>query len=347
MPRQAGFRHTNQALPNTTKSPSTDTTMPHPTYTTEQVDQIYHRIRLPEQYRYSPSEETKELTRSDGALELLSALQRHHLANVPFENLELHYSPTKVINTDHELLFQKIVTQNTGRGGYCMENNLFFATLLRTLGFSVMSTGGRVNTAVQPSGDIGPEERYTGWNHMVNIVAIQGKRYMVDVGFGTGQATHPLLLVDREPTVNVRPSQQVRLRWDAISQAENKDAKLWIFERQDKADGPWIPTYCFPDNVEYLPADYAVMSHFTSTSRTSFFTYKLIVAKFVLDEGGEEIIGTKVMFGNKAHKRVLGEKEELGTFEKEEERVKALEQHFDLRLSEAQQAGIRGMVSAI
>jgi hypothetical protein len=32
------------------------------------------------------------------------------------------------------------------------------------------------------------------------------------------------------------------------------------------------------------------------------------VAKFVLDEGGEEIIGTKVMFGNKAHKRVLGEK---------------------------------------
>jgi hypothetical protein len=73
--------------------------MSHPTYTTEQVDQIYHRIRLPEQYRYSPSEETKEITCGDGALELLSALQRHHLANVPFENLELHYSPTKVINT--------------------------------------------------------------------------------------------------------------------------------------------------------------------------------------------------------------------------------------------------------
>ena len=320
--------------------------MSQPTYTAEQVYQIYDRIRLPQKYRHDPSE-TKELTRGDGGLELLSTLQRHHLANVPFENLELHYSPTKVINTDPELLFHKIVTQNTGRGGNCMENNLFFGTLLRTLGFSVMSTGGRVNTAVAPSGDIGPEERYTGWSHMVNIVTIQGKRYMVDVGFGTGQATHPLPLVDREPTLNVRPSQQVRLRWDAISQAENKDAKLWIFERQDKADGPWIPTYCFPDNVEYLPADYAVMSYFTSTNRMSFFTYKLIVAKFVLDEAGEEIIGTVVLFGDKAHKRILGEKEELGTFEKEEERVKALEQHFDLRLSEAQQAGIRGMVSAI
>jgi arylamine N-acetyltransferase len=321
--------------------------MSRPTYTTDQVHQIYDRIRLPPTYRHSPSALTKEIVSGHGGLGLLSALQRHHLANIPFENLELHYSPTKVINTDSNLLFRKIVTQNTGRGGYCMENNLFFATLLRTLGFSVMSTGGRVNTAVQPSGDIGPEERYTGWSHMVNIVKIQGKRYMVDVGFGTGQATHPLLLVDRAPTMNIRPSQQVRVRWDAISEAENKDAKLWIFERQDKADGPWIPTYCFPDNVEYLPADYAMMSYFTSTSRTSFFTYKLIVAKFVLDEAREEIVGTVVMFGNKAHKRILGEKEDLGTFEKEEERVVALEQHFDLRLSEAQQAGIRGMVSAI
>jgi len=321
--------------------------MSHQMYTAEQVHQIYDRIKLPAKYRHNPSSETKELSRSNGGLELLSALQRHHLANVPFENLELHYSPTKVINTDPELLFQKIVTQNTGRGGYCMENNLFFATLLRTLGFSVMSTGGRVNTAVQPSGDIGPEERYTGWSHMVNIVTIQGQRYMVDVGFGTGQATHPLLLVDRSPSMNVRPNQQVRLRWDAIGGTENKDAKLWIFERQDKADGPWIPTYCFPDNVEYLPADYAVMSYFTSTHRASFFTYKLIVAKFVLDEAGEEIVGTLVMFGNSAHKRVLGVKEELGTFEKEEERIEALKRHFDLRLSESQQAGIRGMVSAI
>lgn len=319
--------------------------MSHQTYTPEQVYQIYDRIRLPEKHRHNPSEETKELARGNGGLELLSALQRHHLANIPFENLELHYSPTKVINTDPELLFQKIVTQHTGRGGYCMENNLFFATLLRTLGFSVMSTGGRVNTAVQPSGEIGPEERYTGWSHMVNIVTIQGQRYMVDVGFGTGQATHPLLLVDRSPSMNVRPSQQVRLRWDSVG--ENKDSKLWIFERQDKADGPWIPTYCFPDNVDYLPADYAVMSYFTSTNRASFFTYKLIVAKFVIDEAGEEIVGTLVMFGNSAHKRILGVKEELGTFGKEEERIKALEQYFDLRLSESQQAGIRGMVSAI
>ena len=321
--------------------------MARATYTKEQVYQIYDRINLPKPHRHDPGEESKTIARGDDGLRLLSALQRHHIANVPFENLELHYSPTKVINTDAELLFQKIVMQNTGRGGYCMENNLFFGTLLRSLGFSVMSTGGRVNTAVAPNGTVGSEERFTGFSHMVNIITIQGKRFMVDVGFGTGQATHPLELVDRVPSLNVKPSQQVRLRWDAIAEAENKDAKLWIFERQDKADGPWIPTYCFPDGVEFLPQDYVVMSHFTSTNRMSFFTYKLIVAKFLLDEVGEEVIGTLVMFGNSAHKRVAGVKEDLGTFEKEEERVHVLEKHFGIKLSDAQKAGIVGMVSAI
>ena len=228
-----------------------------------------------------------------------------------------------------------------------MENNLFFGTLLRSLGFSVMSTGGRVNTAVSPSGATGSEEKFTGFSHMVNIITIQGKRYMVDVGFGTGQATHPLELVDRSPSMNVKPTQQVRLRWDAIAEAENKDAKMWIFERQDKADGPWIPTYCFPDNQEFLPQDYMVMSHFTSTHRISFFTYKVIVAKFLLDDAGEEVIGTLVMFGNSDHRRVAGVKEDLGTFEKEAERVYALEKHFGIKLNEAQKGGIVGMVSAI
>jgi arylamine N-acetyltransferase len=321
--------------------------MARATFTKEQVHQIYDRINLPKTYRYDPGEESTTVARGDEGLKFLSALQRHHLANVPFENLELHYSPTKVINTDAQLLFEKLVTQNTGRGGYCMENNLFFGTLLRALGFSVMSTGGRVNMAVSPSGATGSEEKFTGFSHMINIITIQGKRYMVDVGFGTGQATHPLELVDRSPSMNVKPSQQVRLRWDAIAEAENKDAKMWIFERQDKDDGPWIPTYCFPDNQEFLPQDYMVMSHFTSTHRISFFTYKVIVAKFLLDEAGEEVIGTLVMFGNSAHKRVAGEKEDLGTFEKEEERVQALEKHFGIRLNEAQKGGIVGMVSAI
>lgn len=321
--------------------------MPRPTYTEDQINRIYDRISLPQKHRHRPGPESSTIARGSRSLELLSALQRHHIASIPFENLELHYSPTKVITTDHELLFQKIVSQGTGRGGYCMENNLFFGTLLRSLGFHVMSTGGRVNTAVQPSGEIGPEERYTGWSHMLNIVTVQGQRYAVDVGFGTGQATHPLKLEERVPSLNVPPEQRVRLRWDTIPENENPDSKLWIFERQDKPDGPWIPTYCFPDNLEFLPSDFAVANHFTSTHRTSFFTYKVICAKFVLDEAGEEVVGTVVVFGNAAHKRIRGKKEDLGTFEKEEERIGALERYLGVRLSEHQKAGIAGTAAAL
>ena len=71
------------------------------------------------------------------------------------------------------------------------------------------------------------------------------------------------------------------------------------------------------------------------------------MAKFLLDEAEEEVIGTLVMFGSSAHKRVAGVKEDLGTFENEDERVDALNKHFGIKLSESQKAGIVGMVSAI
>lgn len=47
-----------------------------------------------------------------------------------------------MISLDKEDLFEKIVTLE--RGGYCMENNLLFSTVLRTLGFEVVATGARV-----------------------------------------------------------------------------------------------------------------------------------------------------------------------------------------------------------
>ena len=43
---------------------------------------------------------------------------------------------------DPEVLFEKIVGQ--GRGGEGMENNTFFGTVLRSLGFEVYAVGARV-----------------------------------------------------------------------------------------------------------------------------------------------------------------------------------------------------------
>lgn len=132
------------------------------TYTPEQIQQYFERVHLPKKYRNAPISTTANT--QDG-LEFLSLLLKHQLAYVPFENLELHYSSHHTISLDPQHLFHKIVERNTGRGGYCMENSTLFGTVLRSLGFDVVTIGAKVNEAVQPvaagPGWQGPV--YDGW----------------------------------------------------------------------------------------------------------------------------------------------------------------------------------------
>lgn len=121
------------------------------TYSPAQLQLYFERIRLPAKYRESPVLTKPTLaTSSDEAVTLLSVLIKFQLCSIPFENLDLHYSQHRKILLDAEHLFHKIVERGCGRGGWCMENSALFGTVLRSLGFDVMSTGGRVNEAVQP-----------------------------------------------------------------------------------------------------------------------------------------------------------------------------------------------------
>lgn len=109
-------------------------------YTEDQLQQYFRHIGFaPGKYK-------------NGSLDLLAALQRHHLARVPFENVSLHYSTHRLLSLDLQDLFDKIV--HNSRGGYCMELNAFLGAVLRSLGFTLISAGARVKTA--GSG-------YTGW----------------------------------------------------------------------------------------------------------------------------------------------------------------------------------------
>lgn len=187
---------------------------------------------------------------------------------------------------------------------------------------------------------------YYGFAHMVNIVTIQGRRYAVDVGYGAGSATRPLPLEDGVEHVNIRPGQMVRLRFDSIEAFES-NSKVWIFERKVQPHGRWAPMYCFPDGVEFLPADYLGMNMFTSSSRMVFFTYSLIVVKFVQSEDGEEVIGEKVCLDGKVHRRVPGKKEWELQCHSEHERADILEQEFNIHLDDEDQSEILGMVTML
>lgn len=81
------------------------------------------------------------------------------ISTVPYENLSIHYSQSHTISLDPQVLFQKIVVDGRGRGGYCMENSLFFNLILRGLGFRAFPVGVRIRHRIDgvPQGD------YIGW----------------------------------------------------------------------------------------------------------------------------------------------------------------------------------------
>ena len=110
-------------------------------YTKEQINAYLSYISFPiVKYRAV----TTETARTEYGLTYLSVLQKYQLSHVPFENLILHYSRERQVSLDKDDLFNKIVGSKNGRGGYCMENNKFFGTVLRTMGFEVVPNGARV-----------------------------------------------------------------------------------------------------------------------------------------------------------------------------------------------------------
>ncbi|KAK3616422.1 hypothetical protein LTR56_025967 [Elasticomyces elasticus] len=115
-----------------------------------------------------------------------------------------------------------------------------------------MSVGARINR--MGKGGVGNEDRMTsfgGWSHTVNLVTIRGEVFVVDVGFGPGGPARPLKLINGKIEGNLvaTPQQAIRLRHDAIAENEHQNVKLWIFERRNNDNAPWVPMYCFEDNV--------------------------------------------------------------------------------------------------
>jgi arylamine N-acetyltransferase len=110
-----------------------------PTFTESQIEAYFDRLKFPKDQRIY---DVNSLSASD-ALAYLTKLQRYHHVEVPFENLSIHYSQQRGVSTNVDALFKKIVL-TPGRGGYCMENNCLFGTLMRCLGYRVYSAGARV-----------------------------------------------------------------------------------------------------------------------------------------------------------------------------------------------------------
>lgn len=125
-------------------------------YSRDQIISYLSYIGLPESLHNGPP-----------TLALLEQLHTRTISKLPYENLSLHYNPSHCIDLDPQHLFTKMITNNRGRGGYCMEIALLYNHILRALGFNAYTAGVRTRTRVHgiPTGD------FPGWYVALSLQA--------------------------------------------------------------------------------------------------------------------------------------------------------------------------------
>lgn len=315
------------------------------TFSMTQLEQYFDRIALPKTQR-TLAVSTLD---SENKLAYLTTLLKHHIVRIPFENLVQHYSWHRVIDIHPLHLHRKIISQ-PGRGGYCLEANTLFHNVLRALGFHCYLAAGRV---WEPHGS------WTGWSHVINIVMLDGKKYLCDVGFGPKEPLRPMLLVDGETSKHISPA-EVRLVYQTLPQ-NLSDAKLWVYQWRPDANKDWMMTYCFSE-MELLPGDLEGLNYAPWIGRASHFTQKVICVRYSLSNESDdevdglpvevsiaqsEIDGSLIVNQDNFKWRRHGEDIIDRDFKDEDDRVETLRKYFGIELDFEDRRAITGSVSAL
>lgn len=319
-------------------------------YSNTELRDYFECIKLPQKYLDSiVLKDAAQAGTKEHGLPLLRVLTRHHTCNVPFDNLVLHYSTHKTVTLNPAELYTKIVRRRLG--GRCMENNTFFGTVLRSLGYEVRNCGGRVARAMSPYPDVRRNQSttYDGWNHMLNLVRLDEEWYVVDVGMGSMGPDLPYPLRDGFETTSIAPRQiRVQLR-SIVESYATKSAnstgppKLWCFDvcynPADDAKNEWVPVYCFTE-MEFLPQDYETMSWFTSTNPRSFFTRYVTCTKMLMDEDRGVIVGNVTLFMDTVRETIGANRKVIKECKTEDERLQALAEIFSVHLTDEEKKAI-------
>lgn len=145
-----------------------------------------------------------ETPRAD--LATLTAISQAQLRSVPFENLDVQLGAP--LTPGVEQAYAKIVERR--RGGWCYELNGVLGWALGEIGFAVTRVGGIVMR--------GDDVTRRPGDHLALLVECEGRRWLVDAGFG-GKQAGPLPLAEGERndppfTVSLRRTGDVLWRFE-------------------------------------------------------------------------------------------------------------------------------------
>lgn len=183
-------------------------------------------------------------------LQTLRDLHLLHLQQIPYENIDVFCH--QGVKLDPESLTRKILLRR--RGGYCFEQNGLFFMALTELGFKCHRNMARVHrNRPQPGGR----------THQVNLVELEGRVWLCDVGFGGSGFRQPLRL-ERGVECD-QMGETYRLH-------ESEEHGFYL---QKKMDHEWQPLYTFKiDNA--LPIDLEMANFYTSNSSDHVFRDAII-----------------------------------------------------------------------
>ncbi|MEK7724346.1 MAG: arylamine N-acetyltransferase [Acidobacteriota bacterium] len=227
----------------------------------------------------------------------LKLLQKQHLLNIPFENLDIHWKRPIILDT--EKFYQKIIAEK--RGGFCYELNGLFNELLKEIGFQTKIISARVGIN---EGKFGVE-----YDHLAILVKIGDKEFLVDVGFGDF-SSEPLKFILDVEQIDENGTFLIRKQTDEYFEVIKKDGETWKSE------------YIFEDLAHDL-SKFTEMCNFHQTSPQSHFTRGKLCS--IMTEKGRKTLTDKMFIETKN-----GERNEK-VINSEAEFYEILEREFHIR----------------
>jgi N-hydroxyarylamine O-acetyltransferase len=188
-------------------------------------------------------------------LATLREIQERHAQAIPFENLSAFIG--EPIGLDVASLQAKLV--HAQRGGWCFEQNLLLAHVLREIGFDLTTLAARVRWNAPP-------EALRPRSHMLLQIRLPEGEHIADVGFGGLTLSGPLRLetgVEQET-----PHEPCRLT----------DVGHGTFLLEANVAGAWQPLYAFDLHEQLLP-DYEVSNWYLAHHPQSQFVTGVIAAR--------------------------------------------------------------------
>ena len=169
----------------------------------------------------------------------LTALHIAHATHIPFENLDILLG--RPISLELARVQSKLVQQR--RGGYCFEQNMLFAAVLRKLGFSVTALAARVR---QQQTTLLPR------THMCLRVRVKDQDWIADVGFGGEGLLMPVPMTGQS-------MRQFLWTYRVLKEAPG----VWVL--QAERDQVWGDLYAFSlepqEDIDFEVANYYVSTH--------------------------------------------------------------------------------------